>query len=727
MRGLWNGVLLFLVGAVLLSFFSTVQKMMGGYPIIFKAYLVPVLVGGSFGLIIVMWQLKLKQNEEKMARLNLVLRAIRNVNQLLVKEKDRTRLLQGVCNNLVENRGYYNAWTALIDEAGGLVATAEKGLGKKFPPLVERLKRGELTDCGRSALSQQGVVVTEDPASTCTDCPLSAGYSGRGAMTIRLEYGGKTYGMLSVSIPKCLVLDEEEKALFQEVAGDIAFALYSLELEEDQKRAKDALRESENRYRAIFETTGTATIIIEEDTTISMANMEFEELSGYSREEVEGNKSLTDFVGNREDLEKMKAYHETRRIDPGAAPRNYEFKFVDKKGTVKEIFTAVGVIPGTRKRVGSFLDVTERKRGEEALRESEQRFRHLVENSLTGIVIIQDDQVIYKNPEQERLSQPFSRSSMPLNFENVHPDDVEEVKQNYQDLVSGKERRVDMDFKFYPQGKTGSKSDLKCVHCHANLIEFRGKEAVLVNLMDVTETKELEHLVIIQDKMSSLGRVAAGIAHEIRNPLSGINVYLNTLEKIYKRGQHIEKSAEIIRQMQSASGKIESIIRKVMDFSKPSEPKFVVTDINKPIEEAINLSSVMLRKMGVTIETSLEEDLPPCSADTHMIEQVILNIIINASEAMKYLDIDKKIEVNSSLENNRILIRISDSGLGVPSNIKEKIFEPFYTTKSDSTGIGLSLSHRIITDHGGFLNVSTSKWGGAEFLIEIPLEKETKD
>ena len=162
-----------------------------------------------------------------------------------------------------------------------------------------------------------------------------------------------------------------------------------------------------------------------------------------------------------------------------------------------------------------------------------------------------------------------------------------------------------------------------------------------------------------------------------------------------------------------------------MDFSKPSTPKLLLTDLNKPIEEAIKLSVVTLRKSGIKIKKSLAENLPPCQADINLIEQVILNLITNASEAMKNVDSDKMIEVSTSLENNRILIKISDSGPGVSSNMKEKIFEPFYTTKSESTGIGLSLSHRIITDHGGSLEVSSSKWGGAEFMIEIPVEKGT--
>ena len=142
------------------------------------------------------------------------------------------------------------------------------------------------------------------------------------------------------------------------------------------------------------------------------------------------------------------------------------------------------------------------------------------------------------------------------------------------------------------------------------MIEYHGNDAILFHAMDVTRTRELENLVRIQDKMASLGRVAAGIAHEIRNPLSGINIYLNTLEKIYNRDGSLDKVNTILEHLQSASYKIETVIKRVMDFAKPSEPKFVLIDINKSIDEAINLSAVTLRKSGVKIDKCLGQTLP---------------------------------------------------------------------------------------------------------------------
>jgi len=185
--------------------------------------------------------------EEKLEHLNLVLLAIRSVNQLIVREKDRDRLLRGACESLIETRGYHNAWIALLDESGGLLTYAEAGLGGEFSSMVEQLKRGELAACWRRALTQSEVVVTQDPPSACADCPLAMNYGGREAVTICLEHGKKVYGLLSASIPAHLTADEKEQVLFQEVAGDIAFALHSIELEERRQRAEESLRESERR------------------------------------------------------------------------------------------------------------------------------------------------------------------------------------------------------------------------------------------------------------------------------------------------------------------------------------------------------------------------------------------------------------------------------------------------------------------------------------------------
>jgi len=365
--------------------------------------------------------------------------------------------------------------------------------------------------------------------------------------------------------------------------------------------------------------------------------------------------------------------------------------------------------------------IIERDRAQTDLMESEKRFRDLVEHSLTGISIIREGQILYQNPEQERLLGALPRPIKFKDTDSIHPDDAEKVKIFYENIIAGNLPIADIDFRFYPPGKNASRNNMKWVHCQASRIEYRRKDAILVNMMDMTKARELEHLLTIQDKMASLGRVAAGIAHEIRNPLSGINIYLNTLKKLHHQVGSEEKIEQILKNIESASMKIESVIRRVMDFAKPSEPKLTLIDINDPITDAINLTAVTMRKSGIKIEEYLNNDLPRLYADKLLIEEMVLNMLNNAAEAMKTMEADKKIVIASFVEDDHIIIQVSDSGPGVSEKIRSKIFEPYFTTKHEGTGIGLSFCHRIVTDHGGALTVSDSNLGGAEFQIKIPI------
>jgi PAS domain S-box-containing protein len=547
------------------------------------------------------------------------------------------------------------------------------------------------------------------------------------------------------------LMDEKGQLLeFQLVGRDIT----------EHKKANEAVLESEKKYRDLVENMNDVMVSLNTDGVLTYTSPAIESLIGRLPSEVIGH-HFSEFLFN-EDLPRLE--ESFRRILTGDRAAN-DYRVLTKSGEIRWMHTSSRPIYEGDLLIGvhSLLsDITNRKRAEEALekardeldqrvlertselaeankqlaleidehrrtvenlRRSEKRFRDLVENSLTSIAIVQDEHIVYQNPEQRRLLRSLPQSVVPLSFETVHPDDIEKVKKTYQSLRSGKVRTAEVDFRFtLPTGKD-SNTGMKWVYCRASSIEYRGNDAILVNIVDFTRAKETERLLRIQDKMASLGHVATGIAHEIRNPLSGINIYLSTLHRMYEHTHGLEKTREILDKIQSASEKIESVIKRVMDFSKPSEPEFAMTNINKPIEEAIELASVALRKSGVAITKALTADLPLCTADPHMIEQVILNLITNAAEAMKNFEAKKKILVSSSAQDGLIRVTVADSGPGVPEEERSTIFDPFFTTKNGNPGIGLSLSHRIITDHGGTMRVSTSKWGGAEFTIEIPLDR----
>ena len=271
------------------------------------------------------------------------------------------------------------------------------------------------------------------------------------------------------------------------------------------------------------------------------------------------------------------------------------------------------------------------------------------------------------------------------------------------------------------------------VEIHVNHITFSGREYNCVFARDITERRELERLVTIQDKMGSLGRVAAGIAHEIRNPLSTINVYLSTLKRLcaadYFDMSHLCSINESIEEMDRASHKIETVVKRVMDFSKPSQHKMQIMNVNQCVKGAVDLSAVTLRKSGVQLELSLNEKLPECYMDSQLIEQMMLNLITNAIEEMTEPEKEKKLMIKTGERTTAagvqsIVITVADSGSGVASELRGKIFDPFFTTKHYGSGIGLSICHRIISDHQGTLHVSTSKWGGALFTVAFPVKKE---
>ncbi len=522
---------------------------------------------------------------------------MRDVSGLVIKEKNRERLLQGICGALIEHRGYFNAWAVLLDTAGKITMSAEAGIGGKFSQLIEFMRAGHQPPCIDRTLTEKDIVETDDPVSACMMCPLAEDYHGRGALTVPFVLEGRVYGMLSLSIPREVAHDEDEKFLLKDLAVDIAFGLRALELEEAREEAAKALGESE------------------------------------------------------------------------------------------------------------------------------ERFRDLLEKCPVGIFIVQDNQVVYQNSQQKELLGPLPRYFDLGTFEGLHPDDAEKVRTMCSDVAKGKARRLSADFRLCPVSQPDCRLGRKWIYCSASRLHYQGKDATLVNMMDITRSKELEHLVRIQDKMTSLGRVAAGIAHEIRNPLSGINIYLKTLERLLERGMDQEKAQDILNHIQSASNKIESVVKRVIDFSRPSRPHFIVGNLNKPIEDAISLSAVTLRKSGISLDKKLQENLPKCTLDQHLMEEVILNLITNAVEALSITDGERKMEVNSFSEGDAIFVRIADSGPGIPLDLREQVFDPFFSTKDRGTGIGLSLSHRIVADHGGSLSVSSSKWGGAEFLLEIPCRK----
>ena len=490
----------------------------------------------------------------------------------------------------------------------------------------------------------------------------------------------------------------------------------------ERKWAQDAVRTSEEKFRELMENMHSGVAVYEAvadgaDFELKDFNRGGEKIERIQREKVIGRLITDVFPG----VKALGIFDVLQRVWRTGRPEFFAGGIYQDHRTPPTWRESYVYKLSSGEIVTVYQDLTEQKLAQKSLEESEKRFRDLVENSLTGISIVQNNQVIYQNREQERLLGPLPRSYLLADFEKIHPGDVGWIKQLSQKIDRREIQTLEADFRFYPNGISQNSKDMRWVNCRALLTEYRGKEAILVNMVDMTRAKELEHLLAIQDKMASLGRVAAGIAHEIRNPLSGINIYLNTLKKLHHKDGSEEKVEQILQQIQSASQKIESVIRRVMDFAKPGEPRLDWVDLNQPLGEAIDLCAVTMRKAGISLDSALDKDLPLCRVDASLIEEMILNILNNAAEAMHTMETGKRILVTSTLEGQKIILTISDSGPGIAPEIKGKIFDPYFTTKSDGTGIGLSLCQRIVMDHGGSLTVADSKLGGTEFRIELPI------
>lgn len=239
--------------------------------------------------------------------------------------------------------------------------------------------------------------------------------------------------------------------------------------------------------------------------------------------------------------------------------------------------------------------------------------------------------------------------------------------------------------------------------------------------------RKFEQQMIQASKLASLGTLAAGIAHEIRNPLSSIKTFVQLLPS---RSNDAEFQAEFSKLVSSDVDRISKIVENVLSFARSSSIHVNEHRMEEVIEDSLSLVRSQLKKKAVEVTTHYQ-DLPPVKVDKDQMSQVFVNIILNAVDALP--DLGGKIRVSCQVASvaspkdprrrtmPHLLIEIADNGQGIPDNIKGKLFDPFFTTKSHGTGLGLSITHQIVESHGGFIQVRSAAGQGAAFLINLPL------
>ncbi|MEE8597115.1 MAG: HD domain-containing phosphohydrolase [bacterium] len=326
------------------------------------------------------------KTEKKILHLNSVLRAIRGVNQLITKERNRDRLIQGICNKLVEGRGYDNAWIVVIDELGKCTTFAESGLGKDFSGLVELMKRGEFPGCVQKALSQPGVLAINDVSSSCTDCFLSDKYKNKnkGALSARLESSGKIYGVLTISVSRDFVTDKDELLLFSEVSADVALGLHTIKIEEERKRAATELEESKSRLENIINNNADGIIIVDHKGIVRFANPAAEIIFSRKKEELVGELFGSPLVSN-----------ETTELD-----------IIGKDGKAGVVEMRIVKIKweGEIAYLSSLRDITEHKQIQHDLQMSFERSQRILEETVNSLASAFSKRDLYTAGHQQRVT-----------------------------------------------------------------------------------------------------------------------------------------------------------------------------------------------------------------------------------------------------------------------------------------------------------------------------------
>ncbi|MFA6450654.1 MAG: ATP-binding protein [bacterium] len=219
-------------------------------------------------------------------------------------------------------------------------------------------------------------------------------------------------------------------------------------------------------------------------------------------------------------------------------------------------------------------------------------------------------------------------------------------------------------------------------------------------------------------RLAAIGQLSAGIAHEVRNPLAGIKGAVEIIASDIGDSNPKHRFVGIINK---EIARLESLVTEFLRFARPPKPEFAPDNINRVVRSVLELSRKHLSESRVDVKTLLDNDIPPSFIDTNQLKQVVLNLLLNAAQAMPD---GGSLAIRTYKHNNSIYLELADTGKGIPEGSENDIFAPFFTTRPGGTGLGLAVSLRIIRGHGGDITVSPNSDGGATFIVKLPILKE---
>ena len=489
------------------------------------------------------------------------------------------------------------------------------------------------------------------------------------------------------------------------------------ELERRVATRTTELSASEEKYRMFLEQATDGIVVAAQDRRLLMVNPKACELSGYTREEIMSMKiddfltpeGLVAFAGDFKDLLSGKTLF-----------TEYQIRRKDSMLFTSEI-SATMLSDGTLHAI--FRDVTTRKEADEALRESELKFRKLVEGSLAGVYILQEGVIVYSNPELERI---FGYQTGEFKGKNVldliHTDDIGLAVASMSSIISGESPTARARLRAYRVDGSEIYVDVM-----GAATVYDGKPSIIGMLQDVSELIKAEHekelmqqQVVKAQKMGAVGRLAGGIAHDFNNLLTVIR---GDCELALADVRGDDPARFSLNQIRKASVRASELTRKLMLFGRQMPIAPVRLDLNAVVADMLQM---LARVIGEDITVTVEpvSGLMPVLADKAGVEQVIMNLVLNARDAMPdggTLTIRIENANGQPRPGTFVRLSVSDTGCGIEREAIPYLFDPFYTGKEigKGTGLGLSTAYGIVEQHGGWITVESEPGKGSTFSVYL--------
>ncbi|HEY2116910.1 MAG TPA: PAS domain S-box protein [Candidatus Angelobacter sp.] len=496
-----------------------------------------------------------------------------------------------------------------------------------------------------------------------------------------------------------------------------------------RQRSQETLRLSEARFRRYFDLGLIGMALTSPGKGILEVNDELCRILGYERDEVL-QKSWAEMTYPA-DLEADVA--QFQRVMAGEIDGyTLDKRWIRKDGRIiHTIMAAKGMRcsdGSVEYFLGLILDVTERKQAEEKLRDSERRFRLLVESIPHHVFgLLHDGIISYCN---QRLLNYIPITEQQLRktgcWEALHPSDLEKIKDRWQQAW---EHGTDYEMEERIRGRDNQYRRFLCravaVREPGRPVEWFGTHTDVEDLRRTEEAlqsaqADLAHV----NRVAAMGELTASIAHEINQPLTAILTNANACRRmVAKEIFDLNELKLTVADIGNAAGAAAGVIARVRSLMQKAPIEKIQLRVNDMIEDVLKLTRSQLAKNQIAVQTSLASAAPQVFADRVQLQQVLLNLIINAIEALASVPQPRTLRIASSMNHENMQVTVEDSGPGLDGSKLNKVFETFYTTKKGGMGLGLSIARSIIFAHGGRLWAAAGESGGALFRFTLPAQR----